>query len=287
MSDENKFDESPREDAKDSRDPRDQFRDLHESVNMNDGKQKKRRGPIIVGLHLCNRSHGGGLIWGVLLTVGGVALLLDHMGIINVDHLWRFWPLILIVAGGANLSRRESRLWGIMLVLAGALLQLNQLGIAHFSWGELWPIALIAVGILVMWGSLESRNKAASPASPRDMGDPRTTLNETVVFGGIERRVTTQDFQGGHVNAVFGGVELDLREANMQSDEATLELNALFGGVELRLPDSWQVAYRGTPIFGGISDKSRASRQSGTADAKSKVLFLTGSVIFGGVEIKN
>jgi hypothetical protein len=189
---------------------------------MNDEKQGGRRGPIVVGVHLGNRSYGGGLVWGVLITLVGVALLLDHMGIINVYHFWRFWPLILIVAGAANLSCRESRLWGIILVLAGVLFQLNQLGVAHFGWAEMWPIVLIAVGVLIIWGSLESKIKRT--ASPRDTGDPRTTLNETVVFGGIERRVTTQDFQGGHVNAVFGGVELDLRDANMQADEATLEL---------------------------------------------------------------
>jgi predicted membrane protein len=252
---------------------------------MIDEKQERRRGPIVVGVHLGNRSYGGGLLWGVLITLVGVALLLDHMGIINVDHFWRFWPLILVVAGIANLSCRESRLWGIILVLGGVLLQLNQLGLASFSWAVIWPIALIAVGVLVMWGSLESRNKPAT--TTRFSGDPRTTLNETVVFGGIERKVTTQDFQGGQVNAVFGGVELDLREANMQGDDATLELNALFGGVDLRLPESWQVAFRGTPIFGGISDKSRTARLENPENAKSKVLFLTGAVIFGGVDIKN
>jgi predicted membrane protein len=252
---------------------------------MNDEKQERRRGPIVVGVHLGNRSYGGGILWGVLITLVGVALLLDHMGIINVDHYWRFWPLILVVAGIANLSCREGRLWGIILVLAGILFQLNQLGLANFSWAVIWPIALIAVGVLVMWGSLESRNKPATTAPLS--GDPRTTLNETVVFGGIERKVTTQDFQGGRINAIFGGVELDMREANMQADEATLELNALFGGVDLRLPESWQVAFRGTPIFGGVSDKSRSARQENPGNGKSKVLFLTGSVIFGGVDIKN
>jgi predicted membrane protein len=76
------------------------------------------------------------------------------------------------------------------------------------------------------------------------------------IFGGIERRVTAQDFQGGHINAIFGGVEIDLTDANMQAEEATLEINAIFGGVEIRVPETWQVAFRGTPIFGGIADKT-------------------------------
>jgi predicted membrane protein len=257
---------------------------------MNDEKQEGRSGQMVLGIHLGKNTLTGGVLWGVLITVIGIALLLDHLGVINVDHFWRFWPLILIFVGIGHLSQRQHRLWGIILVVAGFLLQLNQLGFAHFSWAVIWPILLIAVGVLIMWGSLEGRTKPAIStfaSSEVSSSDPRTTLNETVVFGGIERRVTTQNFQGGQITAVFGGVELDLRDANMQADDATLELNALFGGVELRLPDTWHVSFRGTPIFGGLSDKSSGSRAAESGDTKSKVLFLTGSVIFGGVEIKN
>ncbi len=73
----------------------------------------------------------------------------------------------------------------------------------------------------------------------------------------------------------------------MQADEATLEINAIFGGVEIRVPEAWQVAFRGTPIFGGIADKTRVGRTTDLSDPRRKVLILTGAVIFGGVEIKN
>ena len=99
--------------------------------------------------------------------------------------------------------------------------------------------------------------------------------------------MNTQDFQGGNVTAMFGGVEIDLTEANMQADEATLEINAIFGGAEIRVPDSWQVSYRGAPIFGGVEDKTRIRRSEAPADAKRKVLYITGVVIFGGLVIKN
>ena len=112
-------------------------------------------------------------------------------------------------------------------------------------------------------------------------------LNEAAIFGGVERRVTSQDFQGGHISAIFGGVEIDMTDANMQADEATLEINAIFGGIEIRVPETWQVAFRGTPIFGGIADKTRVGRTTDLSDPRRKALILTGAVIFGGVEIKN
>jgi predicted membrane protein len=258
-------------------------REVHSRLNASGEDSGKRRGPLVVGIHLGGRRTGG-LFWGALLVLGGVALLLDHMGFISVDRLWRFWPLLLICAGIPNLMRREHRIWGILLIAGGVLCQLNELGLAHFRWNDIWPILLIATGLMLMWGALEARRR---PSAPPNSGDPRTTLNESAIFGGIERRVTTQDFQGGQLNAIFGGVEIDLTDASMQADEATLEINAIFGGVELRLPETWQVAFRGTPIFGGISDKTRSSRTVDLSDPRRKVLILTGAVIFGGVEIKN
>jgi predicted membrane protein len=279
MSDEKTFDAKKFKD-----DLHDQIHsDIHAFVNTgNAGQGKRRPGFIGIGIH---GGGGGGLAWGAVLILVGLAFLLDHMGFIHVDRIWRFWPMLLVFAGAINFMSRERRFWGVILLVAGGFLQLNQLGITHFGWADFWPIVLIAAGLLVMWGSIEARR------SPRVLssagGDPRNTLNEAVVFGGLERRVTSQDFQGGRINAVFGGVEIDLKEASMQSDEATLEINAIFGGVELRVPDSWQVVFRGSPIFGGIEDKTRTPRTDDPANPKGKALILTGAVIFGGVEIKN
>jgi len=277
MSDENKFDAN-----KFSDDLRDGIHhDIHDSVKTGAANQGKRCGGV--GIHLGGRGNSG-LFWGAFLVLGGVALLLDHMGIISVDRLWRFWPLLLVCAGIPNIMSRERRLWGILLITGGVLFQLNELGIGHFRWNDIWPILLIATGLMLMWGAMEARK---SPSSPPIGGDPRTTLNEVAIFGGIERRVTSQDFQGGHINAVFGGVEIDLTDANMQVEEATLEINAIFGGVELRVPETWQVAFRGTPIFGGIADKTLRRGSHPPTVLPTRVLVLSGAVIFGGVEIKN
>jgi predicted membrane protein len=256
--------------------------DVHASLR-GDEKQESRHRPMVVGIDLRGRGRGG-VVTGAMFILIGLAFLLDHLGIISISNLWRFWPMLLVVTGALNfLSQRRG--WGILLIFAGVLLQLNELGIAHFGWNTFWPIMLIALGFFVMWGSSQWSSKPV--ASGSGTGDPRTTLNEAVVFGGLERRMTSQDFQGGDITAIFGGIELDLTEASMQANEATLAITAIFGGVEVRIPPAWHVAFRGAPIFGGVEDKTRTARVDDPASPNLKTLVITGAVIFGGLEIKN
>ena len=279
MSDEKNFDAK-----KFSDDLHDQIhRSIHSSLPRDDEKQESRSRPMVVGIALRGRGRGGVVTGGILMLIG-LVFLLDHLGIISIGNAWRFWPMLLVLTGVMNFMSQR-RAWGALLMFAGVVLQLNQLGITHFGWAALWPMMLIAFGLFVMWGSFQWGSKPV--ASTSAAGDPRTTLNEAVVFGGLERRMTSQDFQGGDITAIFGGVELDLTEANMQANEATLAITAIFGGVEVRVPPTWQVAFRGAPIFGGVEDKTRTARVDDPANPNLKTLVITGAVIFGGLEIKN
>jgi predicted membrane protein len=232
-----------------------------------------------------------GIIWGGIVCAVGIVLLLDHLGVISAGNLWRFWPLIVVVAGVVNLTQPGKLFWGALLIVVGVLFQLDSLHIIHFRWAELWPLAVIAAGLMMVWGSIESRRHRVS--SP----DAKNTMNATSVFGGVERRITAQDFRFGSVSAVFGGVELDFHGAEIDGEEAVMEVNVIFGGVEIRVPDHWHVEARNQPLFGGYSDVTRgAANNSGTGPgagsgvgptSSKKTLVITGQVLFGGIEVKN
>lgn len=225
-----------------------------------------------------------GVIWGGAICVVGIILLLDHMGVVSAGNLWRFWPMFMIVAGAINLTQPGKRPWGVFLVIGGLLFQLDNLGIIHFSWAEFWPLAIIVSGVMMIWGSIAARRRRV------DFPDSQGSMNATAVFGGVERRITAQDFKYGCVNAVFGGAELDFHGADMEGDEAVMEINAIFGGVEIRVPDHWNVEARNQTLFGGYSDTTRgktgAPEDDATKPAK-KTIVITGQVLFGGIEVKN
>jgi len=253
-------------------------------------KQEERSRPVIVGVRIGGSVRGkkisvspqSGLIWGVIVALVGVVILLDNMGIVEASHLYRFAPSLLVVAGLLNLGSRSSRMFGVILILTGAFFQLGALGIGHFTWGTLWALIFIAVGVSIIWSSITGR--ASRPPAPGESGN---TMNAIAIFSGVERRISSQDFRFGRVMAVFGGAEIDLRQAGIQQETAELEVNAIFGGAEIRVPDSWQVVSRGQYVFAGFSDKTRDVNPVDLSNPSRKTLVISGISLFGGVEIKN
>jgi hypothetical protein len=116
---------------------------------------------------------------------------------------------------------------------------------------------------------------AASPGHRRQ----RLAL---AVFGSVERRVNGDIVPGATVSAVFGNVELDLRELDLPPGVTELQVRAVFGNVELTLPPSIAVECVGTPVFGSFASLDRRPR----AGAGEPVLRIVGHAVFGNVEIK-
>lgn len=231
-----------------------------------------------------NRGPYTGLIPGAIILAIGAIFLLNNLGIIDAHHLWEFWPLLLIFSGLVKFFDPCRRAWGVILLAFGVLLQLNQLGIRHFSWSEFWPLILIAVGGMAMWSALQARKLMEGIQT--DDGDPRTTLNENAVFGGIQKRLNGKQFRGGQLHAMFGGIEIDMRDADIAENEAILSAHSVFGGIELRVPETWYVAARGQGVFGGFTDSTKYTGP-GDPDKPKKTLIVTGMAVFGGVEIRN
>lgn len=61
-----------------------------------------------------------------------------------------------------------------------------------------------------------------------------------VLISGINMANAAQDFKGGKVSAVAGGVEIDLRHASLQ-ETATISIFAWMGGILIRVPNDWSV----------------------------------------------
>lgn len=103
------------------------------------------------------------------------------------------------------------------------------------------------------------------------------------IMSGINKRMLTKNFQGGKLTAAFGGIDLDLTQADF-SGMVTLQVDVIFGAIKLVVPPHWDVRVEVTNIAAGVEDK-RVYRQS-EVDS-DKVLIIRGTVFFGGLEIKS
>ena len=223
------------------------------------------------------------LVFGILIIVAGLLFTLDNFGFVSARFLIRLWPVALIAVGLTKALQQKgfwNGFWGWVVTLAGLLLLLDNLHVLRFPVWKLLPLVLVALGIRLV-------QKAGGRTFPDRTIESRTaaTLDETAIFGGWDRAISTNEFLGGEINALFGGFELDLSGCRIPDDEAVVTVFIAFGGGDIRIPRDWNVEVRAFAIFGGTDDKTHPPPLDG--DAPPKKLVIDGFVVFGGLDIKN
>jgi LiaF transmembrane domain len=218
----------------------------------------------------------------LILIAIGAAFLLNNLHIVAFHELFQYWPVILIAIGLFRLvdsSQSNQRLVGAILILVGGFLLAGTLGFFYLSWGTIWPLLLIGAGLLMLVQrlSLNIGVTASADFSPK-------TLHESASFSGGDRKIKG-DFKGGKLDCIFGGFDVNMRQATMSADSAELEINAVFGGAEIKIPESWEVVMRGTGVFGGYGDET--THPDPRIYPNPKRLIIKGGAVFGGVNVKN
>ena len=237
---------------------------------------------------------------GAALVFLGAMFLLENSGLLGPDPnlVGTYWPLLLIAWGLWGLIDGGLRfhLFPIIMTALGVAFLLSNLGLWTWAGNLLWPAVLIVVGLALLFrrgfssGRARRKVRAAvldgtGPADEEPSGKSRRErkFQANHFFSGGREQVTSQEFPGGEVSAVFGGMELDLREASLAEGRALLEATVVCGGLELRVPADWRVTIETTILFGGTEIKRSQPRPSDS----SGELTVTGTVVFGGIEVKD
>lgn len=126
--------------------------------------------------------------------------------------------------------------------------------------------------------------RAVSQPAPRQrmpVGGRAFSSPAIAIFGGSTRKgpwVVPRTFQAF---ALFGGVEIDLRDASLEDREVTIIANAIFGGVDITVPEGVAVITSGAGIMGGYDGPSD---DGGAPDGP--VIRIKGVALFGGVDVR-
>jgi Cell wall-active antibiotics response 4TMS YvqF/Domain of unknown function (DUF5668) len=221
----------------------------------------------------------GRLLLGLVVIAVGTLYLLESADVLDagsVIHDW--WPTVIIATGLFQLIERSRPVVGPLIVGGvGIVLLLGTTDAFEGDvWRYVWPVALIAAGLVAIL-----RWAGAGPL-PRSAGDDVVVASG--IFGGPTVSSASQAFRGASLTAVFGGVVLDLRPALLAPEGARITATAAFGGIEILVPHGWRIAIKATPIFGGVEDKTQHETD---LPSDAPLLRVDAFAAFGGVEIRH
>ncbi|MGJ3233604.1 LiaF transmembrane domain-containing protein [Marivirga sp.] len=231
--------------------------------------------------------------FGVLLLIIGGILLLDRMDIIEFSWIFS-WPFILIGVGIYSLVRHGLRnSFGIIMLLVGSFFLIRRENLIPTEYYDLLlPGGIILIGLYLILSRTSKFGFSkvdAETGFDENLGvsDAKTVESDYIraeaVFASVQRRLITKNFKGGKITTAFGGADIDLSKAEIQ-DSAVLDVEVTFGGLKLIIPPHWEVQADVSNVFSGIEDK-RAFPSVDEADRK--ILYIKGSVNFGGLEFKS
>jgi hypothetical protein len=235
---------------------------------------------------------------GAFCIIGGGLLLASKMGAPIPDWVfsWEMFPFILGLYLGIR-HRFQNVGWLIWIGVGTYFLLDERIPDARLH-QYILPVMIILVGVIFIlfpryykrssewrrrrWANnlKEEFGYSSSNISVGADGDDSLFINS--VFSGIKRNILSKNFKGGEITCIFGGVELDFMQADIQGT-AVLRIEQVFGGIEIRVPANWTVRNEIDGAFHGVDDKRRFQ----DATDPNKVLVLKGSSVFAGIEIKS
>ncbi len=255
-----------------------------------------------------------GLGFGLFLLLLGVVFLGLNFGFIpqELRHILISWPMLLIVIGIGNFIKNRHPFSGVILIMVGSFFLMPRVieafpasfpGFNGDFTSVYWPLLLIAGGVLIITGKIfgpkwgfhdwnadwQNRNRRHEYRHYRhNRRDYSTWTNpegfsKNSVFGSGDHIVLDPEFKGGDLNAVFGGITLDLRRTSLPEGDTVVEINAVFGGITIYVPVDWYVETHLDAVFGGFQD----NRMPKEPLDKTRKLIISGSCVFGGGELRN
>ncbi len=130
-------------------------------------------------------------------------------------------------------------------------------------------------------GGVVAAGQSGAVAQARAATERKPVRWMVAVMGGSHRRGRFRTVGSINALAIMGGDEIDLREAEMEGGELTVNLYSLMGGSNVYLPDSVEVELGGFNLMGG--NEIRGNQRSPRPGAP--VVRIRGFAFMGGATI--
>jgi hypothetical protein len=146
--------------------------------------------------------------------------------------------------------------------------------------GRLFRLVIIGwfVGMIAAAFAALSVKRRLNPT----LDESADEITAVAIFGPLAFHSTSKAFRGGEVECWYGGGVIDLRDAQLAPEGATLRVRAIFGGGQIVVPPTWKVVARVTGL-GGIQDIREAQGHA----AQDPELVIEGTLVAGGFAVSS
>lgn len=224
------------------------------------------------------RSRFASVLWGVVFIAVGIFYAGDSF------NLWEFrlffdgwWTLFIIIPCLISIVENGFGTGNVVGLAIGILFLLSSQGIVNSRIvGKLiFPAILILIGIKIIFRDNFSKNvKKNLNININREG----RLEYTSIFSGQKEIYPNQQFSGASILTIFGGMELDLRNAIINED-IVINSTSICGGVNILVPSNVNVKISSIPIFGGAANKARPC-----INVNAPTIYINATCIFGGLD---
>jgi len=224
------------------------------------------------------------MLGGVLIILGGI-FLLNTMDILHFRfaHVVFSWPFAMLVIGLFVLINTEKKFLGGVLTGIGGLFLIERIfPEVDYDGGIVIPLFLIILGAYIIFKKRRVDTDTGQQFEASNINKDK--IDDVSIFGGGNKLISSNNFQGGNITAIFGGSEINLMNCHLAEGDNVLDVLCVFGGTTIIVPKEWNVVLNVTSILGGFSNK--AIRNPSVVLDQSRTLHVKGLAMFGGGEIK-
>jgi predicted membrane protein len=221
------------------------------------------------------------------MWLGGAFIVLGFLFFLNSLDILDFsisriifsWPFFFLIIGVFIAINTNKKLLGGILSGLGAIFLIPRIfPSVDYDGTIVFAILFIALGLYIILNRRE-KEKVEFDQERKDY------IDDVAIFGGGNKVITSDNFKGGNITAVFGGSEINLKGCKLAEGTNVIDVLCVFGGTTLIVPQDWNIVLNITPIFGGFSNK--LIKDPNAIPDQNKTLIVKGLVVFGGGEIKS
>lgn len=218
------------------------------------------------------------VIWGLIFILVGVGFAGNAFGLWDFNLFFRgWWTLFIIVPCAMSLIKNGYNTGAVVGLGIGVMFFLSATSLfdTRVVGKLILPVIFVLIGVNLIFKNVFHRERNRIGVDYQG-GD----AEYSAVFSGGQYKFAGERFMGTTINAVFGGIDLDLRDAIIEED-VVINATAIFGGIDILVPSNVKVKVSNVPIFGGVDNKASYS-----SDPMAPTIYLNSTCMFGGIDIK-